>query len=252
MREFKILILAIGWLCFHFSCIRHGSKHADLNEFFETLKEKVEKPDLMAFQNAPVDSADIYFGEFYDEYRKAFNEKIATDDRMMGYLNELQFDFPDYLYLVYNFHGWLNGREYSLSECNEIYQRFNKLKDFYYQKLEGEALRIVLNNLTNCKVGDTVELIFPSSAKANKLNIKEALPLLYPYSLEINPYEDTIRLHALLQEKLLDTKDIIFRLQLTKLSEERVMLLGNVYRVGDTIDLPIEIYARPLTVVHAK
>ncbi|MCB0214604.1 MAG: hypothetical protein KDJ52_35015 [Anaerolineae bacterium] len=202
------------------------------------------------FQNAPIDSAQFYFAQFYYEYREAFNEKVATDDRAMDYLNELQtqsFNFPDYLYLVYNFHGWLNGKKYSLTECKEIYERATKLQDVHYEKIEAKAQQIVQNNLTCCEIGDTLELIFPSGKSPYRPNIKEAILRPYPYSKEIFPFEDTIKLQALLQEKQLDTKDIVFRLYIIKLNEKKIMLLGVEYSLGDTMDLPIATYIRPIT-----
>lgn len=247
MSKFKILIIALVLLCAHLSCIKNGS--LNFESFFSALKEKVDKSDLLVFQNAPIDSAQFYFAQFYYEYQEAFNEAVATDDRVMDHLDELQkqgFNFPDYLYLVYNFHGWLNGKKYSLTECKEIYERVTKLQDFSNEKMEAEAQRIVQNNLTCCEIGDTLELIFPGGESAYKTNSKEAILRPYPYSQEIFPFEDTIKLRALLQEKQLDGKDTVFKLYIIKLNEKEIVLLGDKYSIGDTMYLPIATYLRPI------
>lgn len=218
-----------------------------LHRVFMRLKQQIQERELYTFKNAPIDSAAFYSGYFYYEYKEVIDQNVLPDDEVMRYLENLQiqnFNFPDYLYLVYNFHGWLNGKKYSIYDCQEIYERVIEHEQQRIKKTEEEALQIIINNRDRCVVGDTLNLIFPMDNNYWRAGTKEAVLRLYPHSMEIFEFEDTIKLKGILLDKLSDSIDLRFKLYVLELNLEEVLLLGDQYKVGDTLNLPVKSYGR--------
>ena len=162
-------------------------------------------------------------------------------------ISKQNYSFPSYLYLVYNFHAWLNDKRYTLNECEDIYTKVIQLENNYNERIEEEAQQITKENLYCCDLGDTLRFVFPSSKRTERPNIKEVIFRPYPYSKEIFSIEDTIKLKALLLDKQLDDEDPIFNLYILESNEEKFMMFDNQHSIGDTISLPISIYHRRIT-----
>lgn len=246
MERHKIMIIFIVFQ-FHFSCQENNKV---LDDFFISLEQKINEREILAFRNAPIDSAKFYFGWFYEEYKMAFNQEILDNKKAVEYLEDLQiqtYEIPDYLYLVYNFHGWLNGKRYTAYECWKIHEHVVELEQMEERKLEEETLRVILNNQDRWVIGDTLDLIFPAEDRNHwKKGAKEAILRPYPYSMEMFDFEDTIKLKGVLKNKILDSLDMRFVIQIINLNVDDIIMLGNEYEVGDTLNLPLSIYGKPI------
>jgi hypothetical protein len=245
MGRNKIIAIFI-FLFFFFSC----EKNSILNDFYLNLENKMDKNELLTFKKAPLDSAAHHFDSFYEEYRAAVDEEITNNNEVLSYLKDLKLEeneIPDYIWLVFQFHSWLNKKNYSLEEYEMIYKSYYQKKINQQleeeRKYKKEALNIILESDAQFAIGDTLTLIFPVE---KRLSRKITVHRLYPYSLEFFEFEDTLKLRGILIEKLKDSFDLRYKLNLTEISEENVLIQNSKYEVGDYFDLSLKEYGRPI------
>lgn len=235
------LLLVFFLFLYVFSCDSTASR---LEGFHKNLEQRMTKEELLLFKNAPIDSIPYVFGLFSEEYIEAMQEEVISNEDLMVYLEQLgvhSVDMPDYMFLVYSFHGWLNGEAYSLSDCQHFYALAEKRKEDEQNRLDEEEAQIIHSNWTQYELGDTLLLIFPVTL--DRLP-REVFIRMYPYSLDIYEFEDTLKLNAVLIGKLNDKCE--FQLVITAVSKDSILLMRNLLFVGDTIDFPVGLYSRPM------
>ena len=229
-----------------FSC----EKTNDLDDFFLSLKNKIGEEKISKFKDTPLDSVLYSFDTFSEEYRQAFSAEIHDAPKLFTKIknfNTGEYVIPPYVYVIYEFHSWLNGKNFSIEYYEDIYSIHKKAEAIREQReakiLDRQLLNMILKSKSECRIGDTLELSFPISTRHYG---RVATERKYPYSLEFPPGTDTLIMKGILLNKLLDSVHLKFELEVTDLNEDDVSIYEMQYAVGDTIYIPLHIYGRPI------
>jgi len=227
------------------ACSNSSVRH-QLDSFFNEFESRIKISDLEKFKNSSIDSSLVFFEMYHSEYMDVYRNKIENDEGAIQYLEDLNLgedELPGYVFLIYEFHSIKTKKSYTIDDYKMIWKQYlnekSGKKAALRKKHENELIDQINTTDRKFKVGDTLNLIFPVFENSTRLTI-------YPYSLDLSDFDDTLKVKALLLEKMVDSNDINYKMKLTKISDANVVLLGNKRSEGDVIELSLSEYGRPI------
>ncbi len=228
-----------------------------IDDFFNELEKYISNDDLIVFKNAQKDSVLFYFKKFESEFSKAYQKKANLLNNFFKNINIIDHKESRLYYLCFAFHSKLNCKKFDNDEiiqfCNN---EFLKTKNKWNEMARLFALRqyeIMQNNNKRWNIGDIITLNLPVISDNG---VKSAC---YCYtrltSLDCSGFNDSLMVNGKLTDKQyfthygsikIDTNEIIFKLKILNISKLKYRIFNEEYEIGDTLDVYLNAYGRPI------
>jgi hypothetical protein len=255
MRKF-VLVLSMLIFCFvlKFSC---NKKASPLNFIFLEFLNQNDSLKILEFKNATLDSIYSRFSPFQISFNIIYSDK-NNYNKISQYLSQngkcLNIDCHR-MAIVYLFYLYLNNIESSLEEAidfadfnNDIIRKKVEEEDELFERRQLEILKSNYNRYSN---GDLIELILPIRIEDGQMTATYCI--IYPNEIDCGDAKNSLIVKGHLLNKEVrfkmdsignDTVNGIFKIKIHSLSQPRMKIFSNYYRIGDTLRIILSGYGR--------